>query len=531
MDKKPLDINNENKNYLDEKELFILYSLYKKRYISSWNNVFIPNSTSEIHIKNTGDEEENVKNLEQQINKHFEKKQSKQQSAIVVSYLLELGKELDEKDFSIFCNANYSLIEGGFLIEDMRDIMIEYSNDTEENRKTAKKYKILNTDQLKFMNEVIRGKDFNSIEFSNLANSPIKEYKEAILNKKSEKDFIELVNKLITKDDDGRWDKNDVAKFLEIWYRHNKERFQNELENLHNNKKVDVFSEDTQTKLSRLILEHMDVHLNIKNTKKLEHYLSDYINLFRNNKLNGFSGYGLTRNFFKTTMIVPLNTKFFGFKKQEDILLKHIKDIYEKYQRDDLEIGNPFTKPEYIGDTEDDERKFILSELNEEKDLFLFVHTMIALEYDKYLEIENFSYGTTEMFDLYDRGFLFKIKLKNNKKDDTEQKLFDGYDKKYRLLKFAGKEIELAKKGKETDAVLLMETLIKTKNNEWIHNDEIFSDWGYNDDDQKELPKNKIYFAGLKINQAVAFKTQIKDFIECNTTKARINPKYKNVDE
>jgi len=48
---------------------------------------------------------------------------------------------------------------------------------------------------------------------------------------------------------------------------------------------------------------------------------------------------------------------------------------------------------------------------------------------------------------------------------------------------------------------------------------------------QKELPKNKVYFAGQKINNAVALKTQIEDFIECNTTKARINPKYRKVDE
>ena len=102
---------------------------------------------------------------------------------------------------------------------------------------------------------------------------------------------------------------------------------------------------------------------------------------------------------------------------------------------------------------------------------------------------------------------------------------------KYHLLKFAGQEIELAKKGKETDAVLLLETLIKVEDDEWKFNDEILNEWGYTEADVKRLPKNKVYFAGKKINTAVALKTQIEDFIECSTSKARINPKYKKVDE
>ena len=415
-----LDLKNEQKKYLDEKELFILYSLLKNKHVSTmWSNLFVPDVTEEIRVTNTGDDEKNVEDLEQQINKNLERVKSKRQSALVVSYLLELGKMLDEKDFSIYCNADYSLVEGGFLSEYLGDTMIEYSNDTEENRKNAKKYKILNKEQLKFMDEVIQGKDFDSIKFSHIANLPIKEYQEAILNKKADKDFIELVNKLITKHDGSKWDKNDVAKFLEIWYRHNKEKFQNELQNLHNNKKVNMFSEDIQTKLAGLIFEHMDVHLDIKNTKKLEHYFFDYINLFKNDKLNGFSGCGLTRSFFRTTMNIPLNTKFFGFKKQKDILLKHIENVYQKFQRSDLEIGDPYVKPEYIGDTSENEGKFTLSEPDEEKELFLFVHTMIALEYEKQFEVEGFSYGTTAMFDLYDRGFLFKIRLENKPRDKT----------------------------------------------------------------------------------------------------------------
>ena len=130
---------------------------------------------------------------------------------------------------------------------------------------------------------------------------------------------------------------------------------------------------------------------------------------------------------------------------------------------------------------------------------------------------------------ILDKTFIDEI---NNKyKKDNPKNVFEKFDPKKGTLKFAGKEIDLAKKGKETDAVLLMKTLIKSTNDEWVHNDEILEDWGYNDDDQKDLPKNKVYFAGQKINNAVALKTQIDDFVECNTTKARINPKYRKVDE
>lgn len=374
MNKSVLDINNENKGYLDEKELFILYSILKKKHISTiWSNIFTPNGNKHIHISQDIDSNEAIKDFEQKVNEDFKKIESKKQSSVVLSYLLELGKELDEKDFSIYCNADYSLVEGGFLCD---------------------------------------YKDGKTI--------PIKEYKKAILNKKADKNFIELVNKLITKHDSSKWNKNDVVKFLEIYYKHNKEKFQNELKKFHNSEKVNLFDEDIQTELAKLIFEHIDIHLSIKNTKKLEQYLLEYINLFKNDKLNSFSKYGLTNNFFSSGLTISLNTKFFGYKKQKDILLEHITNTYEKYQRNDIEIGNPYIKPEYIGDQKNDEVKFTLSEINEEKELFLFVHTMIALEHDKQIEIEDFSYGPTALFDLYDRGFLFKINYTDSIKEVKE---------------------------------------------------------------------------------------------------------------
>ncbi len=125
----------------------------------------------------------------------------------------------------------------------------------------------------------------------------------------------------------------------------------------------------------------------------------------------------------------------------------------------------------------------------------------------------------------------FIEEINNDYKKNNPANILEQFDEKRGVLKFAGQEIELSKKGKETDAVLLLKTLLKEETSEWKHNDEILSDWGYDDEHQKRVPKNKVYFAGLKINNAVALKTQIEDFIECNTSKARINPKYRKVDE
>jgi len=528
VSKPPLDLENNDRGYLDEKELFLLFSLLKRKHISTmWSNLFTPTISDHIYIPD--DTENKVDFFEKEANKNLEKIKSRTQSSIVLSYLLRLGRQLDEGGFSIYCNADYSLIEGGFLSEYIGDIMHEYLVDTDENRK-SEKYKRLSKEQRDFLDQAIKDEDFDKdiskrVELTKLEHPPVEAYREAILNKKADGDFIELVSKLITEYDGSRWDTEDAERFLEIYYLHNKEEFKKNVMS----EKTFLY-EDYQTKLAGLIFENTDIHLSIKNAKKLENCLSQYIKRFMADKLEGRNGCGLTQNFFSEGLSVPLHTKMFGFKKQKGILIKHIEEKYNEYQRNDLEIGHPYIEPQYIGNDRPESVKITISETNKDKDLFLFVHTMLALEYEKYLEIESFSYGTTGIFDLYDRGFIFKIRL-SDKKGVSGQMLFEGYDEKHNLLRFAGQDIELSKKGKETDAVLLMKTLLKEETSEWKHNDEILTDWGYNDDDQKDVPKNKVYFAGQKINNAIALKTQIDDFIECNTSKARINPKYRKVDE
>ncbi len=111
------------------------------------------------------------------------------------------------------------------------------------------------------------------------------------------------------------------------------------------------------------------------------------------------------------------------------------------------------------------------------------------------------------------------------------REVFEGYDEDRYILKFAGQDIEISKKSQETDACLLIKTLAKTKISDWKFKDEILSDWGYTDEDQERISPNKVYYAGRKINDIVSKKTQIEDFIEISTSKARINPKYRNRDD
>ena len=46
-----LDIENKDKTYLDEKEIFLLFYLFKNKKISTlWSNIFVPNP-KEVLIK------------------------------------------------------------------------------------------------------------------------------------------------------------------------------------------------------------------------------------------------------------------------------------------------------------------------------------------------------------------------------------------------------------------------------------------------------------------------------------------------
>ncbi|MFA5095327.1 MAG: hypothetical protein WC447_01535 [Candidatus Paceibacterota bacterium] len=419
-----LDTENKSKNYLDEKELFILYYLSKNKHISTQgSNVFRPNEKTIYHKP---DGLNDVAELEKNLNKHIleaeEKREKKLQSSIVANYLIGLGRTFDEKSFAVFGDADYSLVEGGFLTDDFHKEMYDYLALSKEKREKDKK---LNKEQKIFLENIISKKlDLNDIEtrvrFTKLANPPIKSYQEAILNKKAEKEFIELVNKLIKEHDGGKWNTEDVEKFLEIYYKHNKEQFKKNV----TTPRTWLF-EDNQTKLANLIFAHTDFHLFIKDNTKLNNYLKEYIKLFKKDELDKLSNKGLTGSFFTTSRLIPLNNQLWGFEKQKEILVQHIEKNFNEYKKSSLQISHPYFEPVYEGDTEEGITEITISPKNEdEADRFLFVHTIIALEYKKFLEIKSLFYGYMDLFDLYDRGFVFQIKLPkevNNKDEEITE--------------------------------------------------------------------------------------------------------------
>lgn len=102
---------------------------------------------------------------------------------------------------------------------------------------------------------------------------------------------------------------------------------------------------------------------------------------------------------------------------------------------------------------------------------------------------------------------------------------FERFDRGRGILHFAGREIVISKGGKETYALQLIDTIQKDLTRYWFE-DEILTDWGYTDDEQKSLPKNRVYHAAQKLNNLVAKETQVNNFVEHNTEKFRINPLY-----
>lgn len=166
----------------------------------------------------------------------------------------------------------------------------------------------------------------------------------------------------------------------------------------------------------------------------------------------------------------------------------------------------------------------------------LFVHTVYALQYLWYFQVLDISVSFKER-DWWAFDTIFHINILPNdsfrsliyqefQKENPETVII-WYDWKTWTLNFAGKEIIIGKSGKETDARLLLWTLMKASWDEYMHNDEIYDDWGFNEADQKKATKKKIYFAWVGINKVMQLEAWIDDFLEVTTTKVRINPKYR----
>lgn len=86
-----------------------------------------------------------------------------------------------------------------------------------------------------------------------------------------------------------------------------------------------------------------------------------------------------------------------------------------------------------------------------------------------------------------------------------------------------------AKGGKENNPLRLLKTLMKEPGRYWFE-DEILEDWeGELYEEQRlqgRIPRNRIYHAARALNTKVLDASDVHDFIECNTAKYRINPKY-----
>lgn len=166
---------------------------------------------------------------------------------------------------------------------------------------------------------------------------------------------------------------------------------------------------------------------------------------------------------------------------------------------------------------------------------FLFVQTLYALQYLGYLKVLDVWYdkNSLESTTTYSANIILEDKLidelNEGYKTENPKTHFERLDEKRGLLHFAGKQIAISKNGKETYPLQLLQTLAKditkTPDRYWFE-DEILEDWGYSDEEAKTLPKNRVYFASVKVNEIIQRAIQIDDFIEHTTEKFRINPKY-----
>lgn len=247
-------------------------------------------------------------------------------------------------------------------------------------------------------------------------------------------------------------------------------------------------------------LEHkfyLDLDFNKEERAKIENYLDTYIDEYINHEL------------------LVVTTSYFIFEKQKEWFIKKIQEM---------------KAIENFG------VNFIMSKKSRWDQEVLFFHTLYALEKLGYVDVISIYY-TSSILDKTDKTYCANIivnetfikEINQEFQKTNPKKYIEKFDSNTGILTFWGKKIELSKNGKETDPVLLMKTLMKKEEWEWVHNDEIFEDWGIREDEQ--VSKNKIYFALQKINTTMGLVAQIDDFIEWWTKKARINPKYRKVDK
>lgn len=101
------------------------------------------------------------------------------------------------------------------------------------------------------------------------------------------------------------------------------------------------------------------------------------------------------------------------------------------------------------------------------------------------------------------------------------------YSSEVGVLEFNNLNIPISK-AKNSDPHYLLKTLFKDKHKQW-HADEIANDWSIDSEDydsRVNYYSNKFYQAGRAINEKVAIKTGVEDFLELTKKSININKKY-----
>ncbi len=209
-------------------------------------------------------------------------------------------------------------------------------------------------------------------------------------------------------------------------------------------------------------------------------------------------------------------------KKLNPVFAETVRWVLEEIQKQ--QYATPTDKDVYFscikpktGPTSDDQRRAIR---------YLEQQGALKIKKEKFpMEMMAIS---ADMLDVEPQGFYLEViqpQFGHLLDGNNRQPHFEGFDSDRGTLHFAGLKIAITASAKESYGKQLISTLQKEPG-QWWFEDQILDDWGYSDEEQKRLSKNRIYFVARQINQVVERKTQISDFLEYTTEKFRINPMY-----
>jgi hypothetical protein len=217
--------------------------------------------------------------------------------------------------------------------------------------------------------------------------------------------------------------------------------------------------------------------------------------------------------------LLVYRSNYFNFEKQKDLFIREVREMkaFENYTKNFIVSSD-----------------FHIHLSSEEKRQKLFIHTLYALEFLGFIEVLKIWFSGDSFSTNYYANILpnesFRELVYDEYRKENPKTFILWFDTKTDTLTLWKKKIQFSKSRKETDAVLLIRSLIKQKNTDYLHEDEILEEWGYRTpEEQKKTAKNKVYNACLKIQTTMKLEADIDDFIEYNTTKVRINPKYRSL--